>query len=237
MHQGRPSQKRDRHAAECVTLRLDSLTYGGDAIGRLEGKAFFVRGGIPGERVRAEILADHGRFAQARVIEVIEPAPERVTPRCPHFGAKPGSCGGCAWQHIDYAAQVRWKTEVVREQLRRIGHLDSAPVRDTIPSPAIWAYRNHATWSVAPNGRLGFQAELLEGEHGGQILELWPALGVFRVQVVDCFDFEQPIVFLGLFWRADLADHEVAGAQPKTTDLALRNVDVVGAGHHVLVGA
>ncbi len=158
-----------------ITLWLDAMTYGGDAIGRAGGKAIFVRGGIAGELVRAEIVDERDRFARARVIDVIEPSPERVQPRCPHFGLSANSCGGCAWQHIDYAAQLRFKTDIVREQLRRIGKIADAPVRDALPSPNVWAYRNHAQFSVTPawrarlrvvpndaiesrDGQLGFQA-------------------------------------------------------------------------------
>ena len=115
---------------QTMVLRLASMTYGGDAFGRAGGKAIFAPGGIAGELVRAEIVEERGRFARARLVEVIEPAPERVQPRCPHFG----ECGGCAWQHIDYGAQLRFKAEIVREQLRRIGKIKSAPVRDTLPA-------------------------------------------------------------------------------------------------------
>lgn len=146
------------HPTRQLVLRLDAMTYGGDAIGRADGKAVFVRGGIAGERVRAEIVEERGRFARARVAEVIEPSPDRVRPRCPHFGFESNSCGGCHWQHVDYAAQMRFKADVVREQFRRIGRIADVPVRDTIPSPDAWAYRNHAQFSVTPDGRLGFQA-------------------------------------------------------------------------------
>jgi 23S rRNA (uracil1939-C5)-methyltransferase len=148
-----------------ITLRLDAMTYGGDAIGtRLcapggaGGKVIFVRGGIAGEWVRAEIVEERDHFARAQVTEVIEPSPERVRPRCPHFGFSASSCGGCTWQHIDYAAQLRFKTEIVREQLRRIGKIADAPVHDALPSPDVWAYRNHAQFSVTQDGQLGLQA-------------------------------------------------------------------------------
>jgi len=141
-----------------LTLRLDAMAYGGDAIGRTEGKAVFVQGGIAGERVRVEMVQDRARFARGRAVEIVEPSPDRVQPRCPHFGFNPHSCGGCHWQHIDYAAQVRFKTDIVREQFRRLGRIDPAPVRDTIPSPEEWAYRNTAQFSVTPDGRLGFLA-------------------------------------------------------------------------------
>jgi 23S rRNA (uracil1939-C5)-methyltransferase len=148
----RPKEQRQ------ITLRLDAMTYGGDALGRAGGKAIFVRGGIAGEWVRAEIVEEHDHFARAQVTEVIEPSPKRVQPRCPHFGFNASSCGGCTWQHIDYAAQLRFKTEIVREQLRRIGKIADAPVRETLPSPDVWAYRNHAQFSVTRDGQLGLQA-------------------------------------------------------------------------------
>jgi len=101
---------------------------------------------------------DRARFARGRVIEVIEPAPDRITPRCPHFGFDSTACGGCQWQHIAYAAQLRYKTAIVREQLQRLGRIPDPPVRDIIPSPAIWQYRNHVQFHAAADGRLGFQA-------------------------------------------------------------------------------
>ncbi len=141
-----------------VTLHLDAMTYGGDALGHVNGKAIFVSGGIAGETVRAEIVENHRRFARARLIQVIDPSPDRVTPRCKHFGFDANACGGCDWQHIDYAAQLRFKTAIVREQLHRLGGIADPPVRDTLASPDVWMYRNHAQFRVIPNGHLGFQA-------------------------------------------------------------------------------
>ncbi len=141
-----------------ISLRLDAMIYGGEALGRVEGKAIFVTGGLPGEVVRIFIEDDRARFARGRVIEVIEPSPDRITPRCPHFGFDSAACGGCQWQHIDYAAQLRFKTAIVREQLQRLGRVPEPPVRDIIPSPAIWHYRNHAQFHLASDGRPGFRA-------------------------------------------------------------------------------
>ena len=141
-----------------LTFHLDTLTYGGEALGRVEGKAIFVTGGLPGEVVRVVVEDERARFARGRVIEVIESSPDRITPRCPHFGFDSTSCGGCQWQHIDYAAQLRSKTAIVREQLQRLGRVPDPPVRDIIPSPAIWQYRNHAQFHRTPDGQPGFQA-------------------------------------------------------------------------------
>jgi 23S rRNA (uracil1939-C5)-methyltransferase len=141
-----------------ITLQLDTMAYGGEALGRHAGKAIFVTGALPGEVVRLAVVDERARFARGRVIEVIEASPDRVVPRCPHFGFDSTSCGGCQWQHAAYAAQLRYKTAIVREQLQRLGGVLNPPVRDIIPSPAIWQYRNHAQFHFTADGRPGFQA-------------------------------------------------------------------------------
>lgn len=141
-----------------ATVRLESMTYGGEALGRVDGRAIFVTGGLPGEVVRVAITEERKNFARGRVLDVIEPSPDRIAPRCPHFGLDEQACGGCHWQHIDYAAQLRFKRDIVRDQLRRLGKLDAAPLRETIPSPNVWAYRNHAQFTFTPIGLPGFQA-------------------------------------------------------------------------------
>jgi 23S rRNA (uracil1939-C5)-methyltransferase len=151
-------RKRGEGQSSEMAVQLEAMTYGGEAIGRVDGKTIFVRGGIAGERVRAAVTDDRRRFARARVVEVIDASPHRVRPRCPHFGFDQTSCGGCHWQHIDYAAQLRFKADIVREQLKRIGRIERAPVRETIPSPDAWAYRNRARFGVTAEGKPGFQA-------------------------------------------------------------------------------
>jgi 23S rRNA (uracil1939-C5)-methyltransferase len=134
------------------------MLYGGAAIGRHEGQAVFVTGGLPGETVRVQIDEEHRRFLRATVIDAIDPSPDRVAPRCPHFGFTDEACGGCQWQHITYEAQLRYKTAIVREQLQRLGGVSDPPVRDILPSPVVWAYRNHAQFHRASDGRPGLQA-------------------------------------------------------------------------------
>jgi len=74
-----------------ITLKLRDMAHGGDAVGLYEGKAVFVPLGIPGETVRVQSVEQHKRFARGRLLEVLEPSPERVSPLCPYFGL----CGGC----------------------------------------------------------------------------------------------------------------------------------------------
>jgi 23S rRNA (uracil1939-C5)-methyltransferase len=145
---------------ETFDLQLTTITHGGAALGRHEGRAVFVPYALPGETARVEIVEDKGRYAHARLVEVLEPSPDRVEPPCPYFGlvAGGGACGGCQWQQADYPAQLRFKTEIVADQLARIGRLTEPTVHPTIPDPSGWAYRNHAQFRPAPGGKLGFQA-------------------------------------------------------------------------------
>lgn len=137
-----------------IRLTLERMAHGGEAIGRHEGKVIFVPFGIPGEIVEVEVTEDRGSYARGRIERILSPAPERVDPPCPHFG----ECGGCHFQHMQYEAQLHWKAEIVRDQLRRIGKIEDPPVRPTIPSPEPFGYRNQIQFSASPDGRLGFQA-------------------------------------------------------------------------------
>jgi len=141
---------------DIITLKLDSMAHGGDAIGRHKGRAIFVPYAIPGEEVRAEIIDDRKRYARAKLIEVLEPSQARVEPRCPYFGYD--KCGGCQWQHIDTAVQPRMKGLVTVDQLQRIGKFENPPVFEPVPDEVGWEYRNHALFRVDPDGRLGFLA-------------------------------------------------------------------------------
>ena len=138
--------------AETFELDLTAMAYAGRALGRHEGRSIFVPSGLPGERVRVHITQDKRSYAFAQIDAIIEPSPERVAPRCPHFGV----CGGCHWQHITYEAQLRFKRDVVVEQMARIGGLRDAIVHPTIASPDPWQYRSHATFHVTSAGQLGF---------------------------------------------------------------------------------
>ena len=111
-----------------MRVTFSAMAFGGEAIARHEGKAIFVPLAMPGDEAEIEIVEDRGRFARGRLVQLIRPAPERVIPRCKHFGV----CGGCHWQHVDYAQQLAYKTRIVREQLQRIGGLRDPLVHPTI---------------------------------------------------------------------------------------------------------
>jgi 23S rRNA (uracil1939-C5)-methyltransferase len=134
-------------------VTLTTLTYGGDVMGRLDdGRAVFVPFGLPGERVRVRLMEDKRNFARGELLEILDPSPRRIAARCKHFGV----CGGCHYQHLPYEEQLKAKTEILRDQLRRIGKIENPPVRDMIPSPSPWNYRNHVQFHLTEDGKLGY---------------------------------------------------------------------------------
>ena len=140
---------------ERIELELTAMAHGGPALGHHRGQVIFVPYGAPGDTVRAEIELSKKNWARARLVEVLTPSPDRVTPPCPHFG--PTACGGCQWQYLTYAAQLRHKTDIVRDQIARLGGLTDPPVRDIQPVGEAWSYRNSVQLH-AGNETLGFIA-------------------------------------------------------------------------------
>jgi 23S rRNA (uracil1939-C5)-methyltransferase len=140
-------------AVELHELTLFTLAYGGDALGRLEtGQAVFVPFALPGERVRVRLTEQKRGHAQAELVQVLEPSPQRIQPKCMHFGV----CGGCHYQHMAYQAQLAAKAEILRDQLRRLGGIEAPPVQPTVASPSAWNYRNHIQFHLAQDGKLGY---------------------------------------------------------------------------------
>jgi len=134
-----------------VDLKIEDVAFGGMGVGRESGKAIFVPYTIEGELVSAEIVREKKQFAEAELVNVREPSPDRVQPQCPYFGR----CGGCAYQHINYEHQLAIKWRQVRDVLQRIGRLKDIPMRPIIPSPEQYGYRNRITVH-ARQGVVGF---------------------------------------------------------------------------------
>lgn len=136
-----------------LILTLTGMAHGGMALGRdKSGRPIFVPMGIPGERVRVRVPTDSGRFARAELLQVLEPSPDRVIPRCRHFGV----CGNCHLQHMNYAAQLRAKEDVVRDQMERVGGLKKPPIQPIRPFPEAYGYRSETALFPAGDGTLGY---------------------------------------------------------------------------------
>jgi len=122
-------------------------------VGRLEdGRAVFVSGVIPGETAEIEIIKEADRYASARLVRVEEASAERCAPFCPHYG----KCGGCAAQHMDYAATLKYKQTIVQDAIRRIGGQKEIEALPTIGMEDPFHYRNKIEYAVDRQGRLGF---------------------------------------------------------------------------------
>ncbi|MGI8662882.1 MAG: class I SAM-dependent RNA methyltransferase [Acidimicrobiales bacterium] len=122
-----------------VDLDVHGIASGGDGIATdVDGRVVFVAGAIPGERVRASVVEERSSFARAKLVEVLDAAPGRVSPPCPHVAE---GCGGCGWQHIEPVAQRALKATIVGEALRRIGHVSDHPLIDLGPELLPFGYR------------------------------------------------------------------------------------------------
>jgi 23S rRNA (uracil1939-C5)-methyltransferase len=140
---------------EEVEVRIDSLAYGGNGVGRLDGFVVFVRGGLPGDLVRARATKVKRGFAEATRTALLEPGPDRVAPRCRHFGA----CGGCRFQDLAYERQAAAKHAQVHDALVRIGGFSDPPLEPLVPAHSTFGYRNKLEYSFAPGPQglvLGF---------------------------------------------------------------------------------
>jgi 23S rRNA (uracil1939-C5)-methyltransferase len=135
-------------------VTLTTLTYGGDVMGRLaDNRAVFIPFGLPGERVSVRLTDEKKNFARGEIVEILSPSQDRIEARCKHFG----ECGGCHYQNLPYEKQLIAKTEILIDQLKRIGKIENPPVKPMVASPNPWNYRNHVQFSLDQEGKLGFQ--------------------------------------------------------------------------------
>lgn len=138
-----------------VKVEFLKFGYGGETLGRLpDGRTIFVPFALPGETARVEVLEEKQGFARGRLAELLSPAPERIQPRCPHFG----DCGGCHYQMMPYPKQLETKHTVLRDQFARLGGIADPPVAECIPSPVEWNYRNAVQFHLDREGKPGYQA-------------------------------------------------------------------------------
>jgi 23S rRNA (uracil1939-C5)-methyltransferase len=130
---------------EEVELRIDSLAYGGNGVARLDGFVVFVRGGLPGDLVRARATKVKRGFAEATRTALVEPGPDRVPAPCRHFGV----CGGCRFQDYAYDRQLASKEAQVRDALERLGRFPEPPLDPIVPAVQEYGYRNKLEYSFS----------------------------------------------------------------------------------------
>ena len=140
-----------------LTVTIHDIAFGGEGVGRVGEFVVFVPFVLVGEEVEVELTEVKKRFARARLVKVLKPAPERVTPRCRYFG----DCGGCQYQHIEYAAQLRLKHKQITDLFQRIGGFVTAVIDPVVPCPQPYGYRNRimirSQWNKVKQGlEIGF---------------------------------------------------------------------------------
>ena len=134
----RRKQKNHLHNLKPLILRISDLSRSGAGVGRDEnGRAVFVPFTAPGDLAKVKLTKAKSKFAEAQLIELIEPSVERVEPKCPAFSR----CGGCQWQHLPYDLQWQIKVKGVRDSLR-LNNIEAPAVWENFPAEQVWFYRN-----------------------------------------------------------------------------------------------
>lgn len=124
-----------------LELKIEKLVFGGDGLGFVEGKACFVAGTLPDEKVLARILSDKPNFMRASLLRVLEPSPHRIPPPCPYIER----CGGCQYQHLPYAQELKCKEQQVRESFAQVFKGDEIAILPIQSGAKDYGYRKSIT--------------------------------------------------------------------------------------------
>lgn len=130
-----------------LEVTIERVAYGGKGIAHVNDFVIFVENSIPGDRVRVKIKKSHTNYGEAFPLELLEPSPDRINAPCRHFGY----CGGCKWQNLPYMKQLEYKKSIVAESLAHIAGIPFAAVRETLPAPLEFGYRNKMEFSFTEN--------------------------------------------------------------------------------------
>ena len=129
-----------------LIVSITALSSEGKGISKLEdGFVLFVENTLPGDKAKVQILKKKSNYAECKLLELIEKSPDRITPKCIHFGV----CGGCKLQNYEYIRQIEFKTEVVRNAFIRIGGFDNINIPSAIKSENVFYYRNKMEFSFS----------------------------------------------------------------------------------------
>ncbi|XWN38407.1 MAG: 23S rRNA (uracil(1939)-C(5))-methyltransferase RlmD [Balneola sp.] len=144
---------------EEVTLEIESAAFKGKGVAKVDGLAVFVYGTAPGDVIRARIIKKKKNYREAKLLEILEPGKDRITPKCQHANV----CGGCSWQHVPYAKQLEYKGQQVTDHITRLGGLSETIVHPAMGSESEFYYRNKMEYSFA-NRRWLTQEEINKDE-------------------------------------------------------------------------
>lgn len=204
------------------SVTIESLAAEGKALARIDGKVLFVPMAVPGDVVDVQLTRRRSSHMEGHVVALRQPSPLRIEPVCSHFGL----CGGCKWQHLPYAEQLRFKQQQVEDQLRRIGGLTLPEISPILGSANTEFYRNKLEFTFS-NSRWLTAEEMQQG------VEPTPALGYHIPGRFDrVFDLEQcllqpePSNALRLAIRAYAFEHGIGFMDLRTKHGTLRNLIV-----------
>ncbi len=130
-----------------IDLSIEKIAFGGQGVAQYNNFVVFVDNSLPGDLVTARVRKVRKKYAEAYPVDLIESSPLRLEAPCAHFGY----CGGCKWQNVDYSQQLVFKKQHVEESLQHIGKIETGIVRDTLPAPEIFGYRNKMEFSFSDN--------------------------------------------------------------------------------------
>ncbi len=137
---------------QILELIPDRFVLGGEAIATHQGKKIFIPWGVPGDKLKTEIVEDKKDYARVRIVEILKKSPHRISPPCPYFF----KCGGCQWQHVTQEGQLEFKQRLLQDALQRIAKIPEPTLLPPIPSPIPQHYRNRIRLQVSRQGEVGF---------------------------------------------------------------------------------
>lgn len=126
-------------------VEITGVAAEGKSIARVDDMAVFIPYGAPGDVVNIKLDKKKRSYAEAHIVDMVKPSPDRVTPACEHFGV----CGGCKWQHIPYESQLRYKRDQVVDALTRIAKVEIPEVNPTLGSKETFCYRNKLEYTFS----------------------------------------------------------------------------------------
>jgi 23S rRNA (uracil1939-C5)-methyltransferase len=213
-----------------VTLSITDAAYEGKGLGRIGDQVMFVRNTAPGDTVTARVIKKKKNYLEGRLLQILEPGAVRIDPLCRHAGI----CGGCTWQHVSYAEQLRFKHQHVKDHMQRIGGFRDIDVLPALGSEKTFHYRNKMEYTF------GDRRWLTEEEiaAGGEIPDKDVALGLHipgrfdRILNLDECHLQDPVSWQIMSFIRDYAiKNDIPPYNPVKHEGFFRNVMIRNAGH------